>query len=165
MSRSGLVLLLANKWGRIRHFELKSKASQIWLCITPETTKEILTVYHQGEPAMYQSSIQMIAKGNIEQKIMLMLWVSEPLELNIKLPIKIGAYKSRSVALVHNWSIRGGKRNVDIRLNNQQDLKKHVYIMVEHVAGKNDETDIFTNYMILVVFNKHLPQKIREESM
>ena len=60
------------------------------------------------------------------------------------------------VDLANNWSVGGRTRHVDVRNHFLRDLKDEGLLIVRHVPGEENNTDIFTKNVTRPIFQRHL---------
>ena len=51
-------------------------------------------------------------------------------------------------------------RHVDVRMHYLRQLKDEGMIVIKHISGEDNETDIFTNNTSTPTFNKHVVQYV-----
>ena len=71
-----------------------------------------------------------------------------------------------AVDLANNWSVGGRTRHVDVRNHFLRDLKKEGLLVIRHVSGIENDTDMFTKNVTGPLFQKFLPTFVgRDEYM
>jgi hypothetical protein len=63
-----------------------------------------------------------------------------------------------AVDLANSLSVGGRTRHVDVRMHYLRELKDQGMIVIKHIPGEDNETDIFTKNTSTATFNKHVVQ-------
>jgi hypothetical protein len=70
---------------------------------------------------------------------------------------------SGAVDLANNWSVGGRTRHVDVRNYFLRELKDQGMMIIRHIAGDDNDADIFTKNVTAAVFNRHLPNFVGKD--
>ena len=82
--------------------------------------------------------------------------VMTSVKLKVKLPMLLEMDNKGAVDLANNWSMGGRTCHMDVRHHFLRELKDQGMLVIKHVAGEDNETDIFTKNTMKAVFNKHV---------
>jgi hypothetical protein len=74
--------------------------------------------------------------------------------LKVKLPMVLEMYNKGAVDLASSLSVGGRTRHVDVRMHYLHELKDQGMIMIKHISGEDNKTDIFTKNTSTATFNK-----------
>jgi hypothetical protein len=78
--------------------------------------------------------------------------------LKVKLPMVLEMDNKGAVDLANSLSVGGRTRHVDVRMHYLRELKDQGMIVIKHIPGEDNETDIFTKNTSTATFNKHVVQ-------
>jgi len=82
------------------------------------------------------------------------------LGLKVKLPMVLEMDNKGAVDLANSLSVGGRTRHVDVRMHYLRQLKDEGMIVIRHISGEENETDIFTKNTSTATFNKHVVQYV-----
>ena len=83
--------------------------------------------------------------------------------LQVELPMILEMDNKGTVDLANNWSVGGRTRHVDVRNYFPRELKDEGVLIIKHVAGEDNEADIFTKNTSRPVFEKHICKFVRDD--
>ena len=89
------------------------------------------------------------------QDMMFVKNIIESMKLEVELPMRLEIDNQGAVDLVHNFSVGGRTKHMEIRLLWKRELKEKGVLDVQWISGDNNETDIQTKNTSGPVFNKH----------
>jgi hypothetical protein len=78
--------------------------------------------------------------------------------LKVKLPMVLEMDNKGAVDLANSLSVGGRTRHVDVCMHYLRELKDQGMIVIKHISGEDNETDIFTKNTSTATFNKHVVQ-------
>ena len=61
-----------------------------------------------------------------------------------------------AVDLANNWSVGGRTRHVDVRNYFLHERKDQGLLIIKHISGDDNDTDIFTKNVTAAIFHKHI---------
>eukprot|EP00956_Cyclotella_meneghiniana_P019366 scaffold33146_cov63-Cyclotella_meneghiniana.AAC.1 len=70
----------------------------------------------------------------------------------------LGIDNKGAVDMANNWSVGGRTRHMEVRMHFLRELKDQGLLIVKHISGVDNETDIFTKNTPSSVFLKHIPK-------
>ena len=76
----------------------------------------------------------------------------------VETPMILEMDNKGAVDLANNWSVGRRTRNVDICNNFLCELKDQGQLLVKHIPGGDNDTDILTKNVTAAIFNKHIPK-------
>ena len=79
------------------------------------------------------------------------------MELEVELPMLLEMDNSGAVDIANSWSVGGRTRHVDVRNYFLRELKDQGLLVIKHIAGEENDADIFTKNVTSAMFNKHVP--------
>ena len=82
----------------------------------------------------------------------------QSLGLEMELPMILDVDNKGALDLANNWSMGGRTRHVDIRNNFMRELKDMGLIQCRYVPGPENNADIFTKNIKMVIFETHIPK-------
>jgi hypothetical protein len=83
--------------------------------------------------------------------------ILKSLGLKVQLPSMVLEMDNKgAVDLANSWSVGGRTRHVDVRMYFLRELKDDGLLIIRHISGDDNDTDIFTKYTTAAVFNKHV---------
>eukprot|EP00956_Cyclotella_meneghiniana_P002520 scaffold2883_cov76-Cyclotella_meneghiniana.AAC.3 len=93
------------------------------------------------------------------QDMMYVYQILVSLELSVELPMVLEIDNKGAVDMANIWSVLGGRtRHMEVRMHFLHELKDQGLLIVKHIAGKDNEADIFTKNTPSSVFLKHIPK-------
>eukprot|EP00984_Skeletonema_dohrnii_P034690 scaffold33638_cov142-Skeletonema_dohrnii-CCMP3373.AAC.8 len=78
------------------------------------------------------------------QDMIFVLRVMEALGLKVELPMVLEMDNKGAVDLANNWSVGGRTRHVDVKNHYLRELKEQNLLIIKHVPGDDNDSDIFT---------------------
>lgn len=78
--------------------------------------------------------------------------------LKVELPMILEMDNKGAVDLANNWRVGGRTRHVDVRNHFLRDLKDKGILIIRHVSGDDNDSDIFTKNVTGPIFEKHIPK-------
>jgi hypothetical protein len=82
------------------------------------------------------------------------------LELEVELPMTLEMDNSGLVDIANSWSVGGRTHHVDVRNYFLQELKDQGLLVIKHIAGEQNDADIFTKNVTSAIFNKQMPLNV-----
>ena len=79
------------------------------------------------------------------------------MRLKVRLPMLLEMDNKGAVDLANNWSVGGRTRHVDVRNHFLRELKDDGILIIRHVDGASNDSDIFTKNTDSATFNRHIP--------
>jgi len=64
---------------------------------------------------------------------------------------------SGAVDIANSWSVGGRTRHGDVRNYFLRELKDQGLLVIKHIAGEENDADIFTKNVTSAILNKHVP--------
>ena len=125
-------------------------------------------VFLNGAPVTFRSATQksvtlLVTEAEGSARVVVaqdMLYVY-PLLQSIGLKVKLGMIlemdNKGAVNLANNWSLEGRTRHVNVKNHFLQELKDEGLMVIRHVAGDDNDADIFTKNTMAAIFAKHIP--------
>ncbi len=99
-----------------------------------------------------------IAAGVMVAQDMLYVYrLMESLELEVELPMVLEMDNSGAVDIANSWSVGGRTRHVDVRNYFLRELKDQGLLAIKHIAGEQNDADIFTKNVTSAIFDRHVP--------
>ena len=97
------------------------------------------------------------AAGVTEAQDMLSVYnILKSLGLKVQLPMVLEMDNKGAVNLANSWSVGGRTGHVDVRMYFLRELKDDGLLVIRHISGDDNDTDIFTKNTTAAVFNKHV---------
>ena len=121
-----------------------------------------------GVPISYRSATQKfvtllvteakIAAGVLVAQDMLYVYrILESLELEVELPMVLEMDNSGAVDIANSWSVGGRTHHFDVRNYFLHELKDKGLLVIKHIAGEQNDADIFTKNVTSAIFDRHVP--------
>ncbi len=98
----------------------------------------------------------MAAGVMVAQDMLYMYRLMESLELEVELPMVLEMDNSSAVDIANSWSVGSRTHHVDVRNYFLRKLKDQGLIVIKHIAGDQNDADIFTKNVTLAVFDRHI---------
>ena len=99
-----------------------------------------------------------IAAGVMVAQDMLYVYrLLESLEFEVALPMVLEMDNSGAVDIANSWSVGGRMRHVDVRNYFLRELKDQGLLVIKHIAGEQNDADIFTKNVTSAIFDRHVP--------
>ena len=96
-----------------------------------------------------------VAAVNCVQDMMFVKNILESMGLEMELRMRLEIDNKGAVDLVHNFSVGGTTKHMEIRLLWMRELKGKGILDVQWISGDDNETDIQTKNTSRPVFDKH----------
>ena len=64
---------------------------------------------------------------------------------------------SGAVDIANSWSVGGRTRHVDVHNYFLQELKDQGLLVIRHIAGEQNDADIFMKNVMSAIFDRHVP--------
>jgi hypothetical protein len=97
------------------------------------------------------------AAGVTEARDMLFVHnILKSLGLKVQVPMVLEMDNKGAVNLANSWSVGGHTRHVDVRMYFLRELKDDGLLVIRHISGDNNDTNIFTKNTTTAVFSKHV---------
>jgi hypothetical protein len=93
----------------------------------------------------------------VAQDMVYVYQLLESLELEVELPMILEMDNSGAVDTANNWSVGGRTLHIDVCNYFLRELKYQGLLVIKHIAGEQNNADIFTKNMMSAIFNKHVP--------
>ena len=133
----------------------------------PETRKSVsgIRVSLNEAPCIWRSSTQKNvtisvteAEANAAvlaaQDMLYIKNVVESLGLQVQQPMVLEVDNQGAVDLLNNWSVGGRTRHIDVRINFMRELKEEGILVVRHVPGDENDSDMHTKNLGNPLFEK-----------
>ena len=91
------------------------------------------------------------------QDMMHIYRIMTSLDLQVELPMVLEMDNKGAVDAANNHSVGGRTRHMDVRMYFLRELKAQGLLVIKHLPGDDNDTDIFTKNTATPVFLKHLP--------
>jgi len=101
---------------------------------------------------------ELVATMDCVQDMLYVKSVVESLGLNVQTPMIIECDNKGVIDLVNNWNVTGRTRHVSYRVNFLRDLKLENTLLIKHVTGDENESDIYTKNVTTQLFTKFVPR-------
>ncbi len=99
-----------------------------------------------------------IAAGVLVAQDMLYVYrILESLELEVELPMVLEMDNSGAVDIANSWSVGNRTRHVNVRNYFLCELKDKGLLVIKHIAGEQNDADIFTKNVTPAIFDRHVP--------
>ena len=99
-----------------------------------------------------------IAAGVMVAQDMLYVYrLLESLELEVEFPMVLEMDNSGAVDIANSWSVGGRTRHVDVQNYFLRELKDQGLLVIKHIAGEQNDADIFTKNVTSAIFDRHVP--------
>jgi hypothetical protein len=93
------------------------------------------------------------------QDMMYLYRLLKSIGLDVELPmvLEIDNKGAVDIDMVNNSSSGGRTRHMDVRNYYMRELKEEGLLVVRHISGEDNDTDIFTKNTSVSTFMKHIP--------
>ena len=91
------------------------------------------------------------------QDMMYLYRLLKSIGLDVELPMILEMDNKGAVDMANNWSAGGRTRHMDVRMHYLRELKDQGLLVIRHVSGEDNDTDIFTKNTAKAIFMKHIP--------
>jgi hypothetical protein len=92
----------------------------------------------------------------VAQDMLYVYRLLESLELEVELPMILEMDNSGAVDIANSWSVGGRTCHIDVCNYFLQELKDQGLLVITHIAGEQNDADIFTKNATSAIFNKHV---------
>jgi hypothetical protein len=80
--------------------------------------------------------------------------------LDVEVPVVLEIDNKGAVDMVNSSSSGGRTRHMDVRNYYMRELKEEGLLVVRHISGEDNDTDIFTKNTSVSTFLKHIPVNV-----
>ena len=109
------------------------------------------------------TEVEIAAGVMVAQDMLYMYCLLESLELEVELPMVLEIDNSCAGDIANSWSMGGRMCHVDVCNYFLCKLKDQGLLVIRHIAGESNDSNIFTKNVTSVVFNSHIPPYIGED--
>lgn len=100
------------------------------------------------------------------QDMMYIYRLLKSIDLDVEIPMVLEIDNKGAVDMANNWSAGGRTRHMDVRMHYLRELKDQGLLVIRHISGDDNDTDIFTKNTATATFLKHIPVYVgRDEYM
>jgi len=125
-------------------------------------------VFMNGAPISFRSAMQkfvtllvteaeIVAGVMVAQDMLYVYHLLESLELHVELPMVLEMDNSGAVDLANSWSVSSKTRHVYVCNYFLRELKDQRLLVIKHIPGDRNNSDIFTKNVMSAIFNPHIP--------
>jgi hypothetical protein len=167
----GLVLHPNRKWDGSKHFKFRIGArSDSNYASNTDDRRSVTGVRAslEGCPITFRSNTQKYVTLSVTeaesgagvtalQDMMYLSHLTESVGLEVEKPMILEMDNKGAVDMANNWSAGGRTRHMDVRMHYMRELKDRGLIVIRHISGDDNDTDIFTKNTATATFLKHIP--------
>ena len=121
-----------------------------------------------GAPVMFKSATQkhvalsvteaeLYAAVLCAQDMIYVMNVLRTIGLEVELPMVLEMDNKGAVDLIHNWSVGGRTRHIDVRQCYLRELKEDGTVIVKWLSGDTNDSDMHTKNLGETLFEKFVP--------
>jgi hypothetical protein len=106
--------------------------------------------------ALSVTEAELVAAVSCAQDMLFVHKIVTSMELQVELPMVLELDNSGAKDLANNWSVGGRTRHVDVKYFFLRDLKENGTMKFVHIAGSENESDIFTKNVEAPDLHRHV---------
>lgn len=94
----------------------------------------------------------------VAQDMIYLMQTMNAVGLKVELPMVLEMDNIGAVHQANNMSVGGRTRHVDVKSHFLRELKEEGLLVIKHISGDDNDSDIFTKNTSIKVFERHIPK-------